>query len=40
MASDDLKPNLTLIDFEEIANGITLLEEGKVNGRLVAKVAD
>ncbi|RRJ86362.1 alcohol dehydrogenase [Gulosibacter macacae] len=40
MATGDLTPQITMIDFEEIADGIKMLEEGKVSGRLVAKVAD
>lgn len=40
MASGELEPTITMIDFEEIADGVKMLEEGKVTGRLVAKVAD
>lgn len=40
MASGDLVPQITMIDFEEIADGIQMLHDGKVSGRLVAKVAD
>jgi len=40
IASEDLKPTLTLIDFEEIAEEVDRLKRGEVTGRLVAKVAD
>jgi propanol-preferring alcohol dehydrogenase len=39
IASGDLEPTLTLIDFEEIADGVERLKRGEVTGRLVAKVA-
>lgn len=35
-----LKPRLTIIDFDEIPQGINDLRDGKVVGRLVAKIAD
>lgn len=40
MASGDLKPAITEIDFEEIPAGIQQLIDGTAVGRLVAKVAD
>ncbi|WP_460802699.1 zinc-binding dehydrogenase [Microbacterium sp. GXF6406] len=40
MASGDLKPALTEIDFEEIPAGIQQLIDGTAVGRLVAKVGD
>ena len=40
IASGDLEPTLTLIDFEEIADGVDRLKRGEVTGRLVAKVAE
>ncbi|NLT25658.1 MAG: alcohol dehydrogenase catalytic domain-containing protein [Microbacteriaceae bacterium] len=40
MASGDLSPQITMIDFEEIADGVQMLHDGKVTGRLVAKVAE
>lgn len=40
MASGDLTPLITEIDFEEIPEGIKQLTEGTAAGRLVAKVAD
>lgn len=40
MASGELKPAITEIDFEEITAGIQQLTDGTVTGRLVAKVAD
>lgn len=40
MASGDLQPLITMIDFEEIADGIQTLTEGTAQGRLVAHVAD
>lgn len=40
MASGDLAPTITEIDFEQIAEGVGMLERGEVQGRLVAKVAD
>ena len=38
MASGELDPALTTIKFDEIAEGLDTLKEGKVNGRLVALV--
>lgn len=40
MAKGELKPVLTEIPFDEIADGIQRLHDGKVTGRLVAHVAD
>jgi propanol-preferring alcohol dehydrogenase len=40
LASGDLQPAITEIDFEEIASGVQQLADGTVVGRLVAKVAD
>ncbi|ERG64570.1 MULTISPECIES: zinc-binding dehydrogenase [Agrococcus] len=40
IASGDLKPAITEIDFEEIPAGVQQLADGSVVGRLVAKVAD
>ena len=40
IASGDLKPAITEIDFEEIPAGVQQLADGAVVGRLVAKVAD
>ena len=40
MASGDLKPAITEIDFEQIPAGIQQLIDGTAVGRLVAKVAD
>lgn len=40
IASGDLEPTLTLIDFEEVADGVERLKRGEVTGRLVAQVAD
>lgn len=40
MASGELQPAITEIDFEEIPAGIQQLTDGTVTGRLVAKVAD
>lgn len=40
MASGELTPTITEIDFEEIPAGIQQLTDGTVVGRLVAKVAD
>lgn len=40
MASGDLTPLITEIDFEEIDKGIQQLVDGTAQGRLVAKVAD
>ena len=40
MASGDLTPVISEIDFEEIADGIQQLIDGTAEGRLVAKVAD
>lgn len=40
IASGDLEPTLTLIEFDEIAEGVERLKRGEVTGRLVAKVAD
>ncbi|HWK76742.1 zinc-binding dehydrogenase [Microbacterium sp.] len=40
MASGELKPAITEIDFEEIPAGIQQLTDGTATGRLVAKVAD
>ncbi|WP_374929000.1 zinc-binding dehydrogenase [Kytococcus sedentarius] len=40
MASGDLTPLITEIDFEEIGDGIQQLIDGTAQGRLVAKVAD
>lgn len=40
ITSGALKPTLTLIDFEEIAEGVDRLKRGEVTGRLVAKVAE
>lgn len=40
MASGELTPVITQIDFEEIPEGIKHLSEGTAKGRLVAKVAD
>ncbi|MFC3481959.1 zinc-binding dehydrogenase [Kocuria carniphila] len=40
MASGDLTPVISEIDFEEIADGIQQLIDGTAQGRLVAKVAD
>jgi len=40
IASGDIEPTLTVIDFEEIADGVDRLQRGEVNGRLVAKVAE
>lgn len=40
IATGDLEPTLTVIDFEEIAEGVDRLKRGEVTGRLVAKVAD
>lgn len=40
MASGELKPVLTEIDFEEIPEGIKMLQDGTAKGRLVAKVAE
>lgn len=40
MFSGDLTPNIEQIDFEQIAEGVQRLHDGKVNGRLVARVAD
>lgn len=40
LASGDLKPAISEIDFEEIPAGIKQLTDGTATGRLVAKVAD
>lgn len=40
MASGDLKPMISEIGFEDIADGVAQLQEGTVTGRLVAKIAD
>lgn len=40
MASGELSPLITEIDFEEIADGLQQLVDGTARGRLVAKVAD
>ena len=40
IASGDLEPTLSIIDFEEIADGVDRLKRGEVTGRLVAKVAE
>lgn len=40
MCTGELSPVITMIDFEEIADGVKMLEEGTAKGRLVAHVAD
>ncbi|MGO1545101.1 MAG: zinc-binding dehydrogenase [Gulosibacter sp.] len=40
LATGDVNPVLTEIDFEQIAEGVQMLQDGTANGRLVAKVAD
>ena len=40
MTTGDLTPAITEIAFDEIADGVQRLHDGKVVGRLVAKVAD
>ena len=40
ISTGDLTPEITMIDFEEIADGVQMLHDGKVTGRLVAHVAE
>ena len=40
IAPGDLEPTLSVIDFEEIADGVERLKRGEVTCRLVAKVAE
>lgn len=39
IASGNIEPTLTMIDFEEIADGVDRLKRVEVTGRPVAKVA-
>src|SRR5690606_856868 len=38
IGSGDLKPSITTIGFEDIANGVDSLKRGEVQGRLVAMI--
>lgn len=38
IASGDLKPTISKIGFEEIAEGVEKLKRGEVQGRLVAMI--
>lgn len=40
MAEGQLEPTLTTIDFEEIPQGVDMLKDNQVSGRLVAQVAE
>ena len=40
MASGELDPILTKITFDQIGEGIDMLREGKVKGRLVAVISE